>query len=441
MMKRRTWILTIALTLGAASPAWSENLLDVLDLAKRYDAQLQAAQAQYRAEREALPLATAALLPQVNVFGSWSKQATDYTKNDFGSTGTVKPSSASLGASLRLPLLRLDAWAGRDAAKAQVAKAEAALKEAEQALLLRVAEAYFQVLSRTDDLELARAEKNAIARQLEQAKQRYEVGLIAVTDVHEAQARYDLAVAQEIAAENALANAREALRVITGQTHEHLLRLSPDTPLVPPTPNDIDAWVAAAKDNSLTLQKARLALQAARARIRQQRAGRLPTLDLSASYQYNNNQNLFGAFDQEFSTTALSLELNAPLYQGGAISAGTRQARAQADAAHRQLEANEREVLRRTREAYLGVLAGMSHVKALRQALLSSESALKATEAGFEVGTRTAVEVLDAQRELYRARRDYARARYDYILNTLRLKQAVSALTEEDLTQVNQWLR
>ncbi len=438
----RAYTLILASAFALATPAvWAENLLDILELAKRNDAQLQAAQAQYRAEREALPAATAALLPSVSLFGSWNKQVTEYTKNDFGFTGTVKPSAYNLGLTLRQPLFRLDAWAGRDAAKAQVARAEAALKEAEQDLLLRVAEAYFQVLSRTDDLELARAEKNAIARQLEQAKQRYDVGLIAVTDVHEAQARYDLAVAQEIAAENALANAREALRVLTGQSHEHLLRLREDSPLVPPTPNDIEAWVKAAQENSLTLQKARLALESARARIRQKKAARYPTLDFSASYQYDNRQNMFGAFDQELTTSAIGIELNAPLYQGGAVSAGTRQARAQAEASRHQLEASEREVLRRTREAYLGVLAGMSHVKALRQALASSESALRATEAGFEVGTRTAVEVLDAQRELYRARRDYARARYDYLLNTLRLKQAVSALTEEDLTQINQWLR
>lgn len=439
-MKILRWWLLVAVGL-APNGIRAENLMDILDLARANDPQLKAAETTRAATHEDLPQSLAQLLPSLSLDGSWTKFSQDIlsVQPSMGvETGTQLFENRNLFVNLRQTVFNKGSLVLRRLAKVNVARADVEYERAQQDFILRVAERYFAVLSALDSLEFARAEKNAIARQLEQAKQRFDVGLIAITDVHEAQARHDLAIAQEIEAENGLANAREALREITGVLHQNLLLLRPDTPLVPPTPTNIDEWTATARDQNLALVSNRHSVDAARTAVDQQRAARYPTLGLGASYGYFDRGSPFGFESRD---AWVSLDAALTLYAGGAVESNIRRARLQYDTALLNLEQLEREVLRLTRNAYLGVLAGMSHVKALKQALISSESALKATEAGFEVGTRTAVEVLDAQREMFRARRDYASARYDYILNTLRLKQAVGMLSGTDLQQVNTWLQ
>lgn len=436
MFKR---LISAMVLCGAAAPAVADNLLEVYQLAVDNDPQFAAAVASRDVAVEALPQATSGYLPKLNAFGSWTEKSQDVIQTFPGaSTGTILGSDANASVTLRQPLLSLSTLAARRVAKANVAQAELQLEQAEQDLMLRVAETYFDVLAKMENLNFARAEKQAIARQLEQARQRFDVGLIAVTDVHEAQARHDLAVAQEIAAENNLAIAREQLREITGQLHNNLRQLRDQTPLVPPSPTNIDDWTQAAREQNLGVLVARRNVEAAQHNISQQRSARYPTVDATGSYGYFRNES---SFTQESTTAAVGLEMSMNIFQGGFISSKVSEARAQLRLREQNLEQTLRNSLRLTRASYLGVLAGMSHVKALSQALVSSQSALQATEAGFEVGTRTAVDVLDAQRELFRARRDYAQARYNYVLDTLRLKHAVGMLTREDLRQINSWLQ
>ncbi|WP_295537635.1 TolC family outer membrane protein, partial [uncultured Thioclava sp.] len=314
-------------------------------------------------------------------------------------------------------------------------KAEADYGAAKQELIVRVSSAYFDVLAALDNVEFSRAEKEATARQLEQAKQRFEVGLIAITDVHEAQAQYDLTVAQEITADNTLANTREALQEITGQYDETLQVLRDEIPLLEPVPSDADAWITQARQQNLSLQAARFAASAAKDEISRQRAGHYPTLDFVAN---KSNSVTHSTTGRETDAETLSLQLNVPLFAGGAVLSRTREAGYRANEARYRLEQTRRGVQRQTRNAYLGVLAGISRVKALEQAVVSSKKALEATEAGFEVGTRTIVDVLLSQRELFRAQRDHARSRYDYLLNTLRLKQSAGSLAVTDVEAISQ---
>lgn len=341
--------------------------------------------------------------------------------------------------SLRQPLYRGDVLAQISQSDASEQQAQAELNQAYQDLILRVTQAYFDVLAAQDSLGFAQAEKNAISRQLDQAKQRFEVGLIAITDVHEAQAAYDLAVASEIVAQNQLAISRQGLQELTGNPPGQLNPLGEGLKLTAPEPAHIDDWVNAALDNSFNIIAAEASAKVANQNLKLQRAGHHPSLDLVASYDFNDTGG--GSFgSRETTDTSIGLQLNVPIYQGGGTSAAVRSANASLYQARDGLEQQRRATRREASAAYLSVLAGISQVKALQQAVTSSESALNATEAGYEVGTRTTVDVLNAQRELFRTQRDASRARYDYILASLRLQQAAGMLDGEDVQQINAWL-
>lgn len=304
--------------------------------------------------------------------------------------------------------------------------------------MVRLAERYFLVLANMDNLAFAEAEEKSLSRQLDQAKQRFDVGLTAITDVQEAQAGFDRAVAQKIAAANGVDNAREALREIIGIYLEAQAAITENMPFVPPDPADPDQWTDTALAQNLDIAAAMHAVESSRQEIKVQNTGHLPTLDAVASYGYDKTGGRFGA--TKIHSDAVGLELNVPLFQGGFVSSRAREARARLDVSLEQLEIARRNTQRKTREAYLGVISGISQVYAFKQALISSETALRATEAGFEVGTRTAVDVIAAERVLSQSKRDYARAKYEYIQNSLRLKQAAGTLSHEDLAQINQWL-
>ena len=330
--------------------------------------------------------------------------------------------------------------AGLGQADALVAQAKATLDAAKQDLILRVASRYFAVLAAKDDLSFAKAERTAIHQQLIQTQQRYKVGLIAITDVQEAQARYDQTVARSIVAANALAISRESLREITANAPGQLAPLSNTHPLLKPDPEDINQWVSKALTQNAQLIATREAVEVAREEVSKQRAGHFPTLDLVANHSYGNyGGGQFGKRDVEDNT--ISLQLNVPLFQGGLVNSLTRAASYRLEEAKEKLEQQTRATEKQARNSYLSVIANISQVTALKQALASSQVALKATQAGFEVGTRTAVDVLDSQRGRYLALRDYAQVRYNYILETLRLKQAAGTLSEMDIQQLNPWLK
>ena len=430
-------VLLTALSLPAS--AMAGGLLDNYLLARDNDPQLKAADATRLAQGETKDQSVALLLPNISLSANTDDVETD-TDSNFAFNPSRQENFNTNGYNLTLtqPVYHHDHWVGLRQADATVAQAEADYGVAKPDLMIRLASSYFDLLAAQDNLDFARAEKEATARQLEQAKQRFEVGLIAITDVHEAQAQYDLTVAQEISADNLLANARESLQEITGQYEQNPALLQDEIPLLSPDPNDIEQWVKQATEQNLGLKSAEFASNVASEEINRQRSGHYPTLDVVASRNISNSNSSFGS---ESETDRISLQLNVPIFAGGAVNSRTRQAAYRAEASKQTLLQTRRSVVRQTRNAYLGVTAEISRVMALKQAVVSSAKANEATQAGFEVGTRTIVDVLLSQRELFRAKRDYARSRYDYILNTLRLKQAAGSLAQPDIEAIDKWLR
>ncbi len=419
------------------------DLIDVYQLALEQDVELKIARSQYLSAAEALPLASSLRYPQINLSANIADRDSDSSIPQSGLTArSVGGETSSYGFSVNLTqnIYNAETLAGIDIAEAEVARALAEYESSQQALMIRVAERYFDILAAEDNVEFAVAEKNAIDRQLEQAQKRFEVGLIAITDVHEAQARYDSAVAQELLAENLLENAYRALEVIISQVPSlALARLGKQLELSIPTPTNSDQWVDLALENNRSLVSSLAALNVAKHQRDQQSKGDYPTVDFTARYNHDEfDDEDLGDYDQQDLT--LAFQLNVPLYTGGRIDAAKQQAEFSYQAAKDNALLQRRLVSQQTRDNYLGVVSGISQVQALRQALSSSTTALEATEAGFEVGTRTSVDVLISLRETYRARRDYASARYDYLLNILRLKQAAGILSRDDLLEVSRWL-
>ena len=456
MSRLKFLLLPVVAGLIGIQAAPAEDLADVYRLAVQSDPLLREAEANRLAALETKPQARALLFPQVNVAASRTEIESEGAGSFFQpveGTSFVIPfnrqsddSQTSVTLQLQQTIFRWDQWVALRQADSSVAQAEANFRAAQQDVMTRVAQRYFDVLAARDTLESEEVAKEAIARQLEQSEKRFEVGLIAVTDVQEAQAAYDLAVAAQIAASRSLATARELLREITGEYFAELAGPDEDMPLESPLPASEEEWVAVAMDQNLNLISSRLGADIAREQIRIQRAGHFPTLDLVASRnEFDSEADLIvdgnsGPSTDDFTTDTISLQLNVPIFSGGATSSRTREAVYRHRAAKEQLERVARETERLTRDSYLGVLTGISRVQALRQAVESSRTALEATEAGFEVGTRTTVDVLDSRRNLLAAQTNYARSRYDYVLNLLQLKRAAGTLSAEDIAEVNGWL-
>ena len=416
------------------------DLFDVYNMARGSDPQYKQIEAANRATLEQKPQAMSQLLPSLQLSANTVSNDQDISSgpSSFGRGGDVSFNSHGYSLNLSQPVFRWDRWLGLKQADSRIEQANAELSVALQDLMIRVAESYFNVLSADDSLTFARAELKSLSRQLDQARQRFEVGLTAITDVQEAQAGYDRAVAQEIAAENNVDNAREGMREITGEYLTVFAGLTTEPPLVNPQPDDIDEWTNIALEQNLEVMATRAAVDTARQEVKRQTAGHLPTLDLLASQNYNKSGGRFG--DNKIHSTTVGLELNIPLFQGGLVSSRRREAQQRLQEQLERLEQVRRSAHRSTREAYLGVISGISQVKALKQVVISSETALQATLAGFEVGTRTAVDVVAAERVTSQAKRDYARSKYDYLIDTLRLKRAAGTLSDEDMQLVNQWL-
>jgi outer membrane protein len=437
MQKQTIKLFTIVVALGVAPGLRAENLLEVYRLAQQNDPTYLAAVAEYNAAKEASAKAWAPVLPQINLSGAHSE--IDNTKYDTVAgaiPGTYHTDSYSL--SLKQTIYHKEQFDAISVADAQVAQAEAKFNNAKLDLILRASQRYFDVLAAADNLVFAKAEREAIEQQLQQTKQRFEVGLTAITDVHEAQARYDQSVASEIGAKNQYAISREVLREMIHTMPGPLAKLQADTPLLKPDPDDVDTWVKTALDRNLLLLAAQKAMEAAKYGMGVARAGHYPSLDLKADY---TDYEASGGFTSKTQGTTVSLVLNFPLYAGGGVSAASREAAALHQQALELYEQQRRATERGTRNSYLTVIADISTVNALKQALKSSQTALEATKAGFEVGTRTAVEVLNSQQLMFLAERNYAKSRYDYLLETLRLKQSAGMLTDEDVMHINRWLQ
>ncbi|MDX1823876.1 MAG: TolC family outer membrane protein [Thiohalomonadales bacterium] len=437
---RKITIPALVTCLLVIQPLRAENLLEIYKTALENDPTYLAAYADYQAVVESKNQSVAPLLPNLNLSGSY-----DRAKQKYSDLGTYDFDETVYSLDLTQAIFRYDYWVALREANLQVAQAEANFRNARQDLILRVTQRYLEVLAAGDNLTFARSEMEAIGEQLNQTKQRYEVGLSAITDVHEAKARYDQAVAQNIEAENLLANTKENLREVTGQYYEHLAILSEKSPLVAPNPQDVDAWLDVAKERSLSLIAAEKAMQIAKEEISRNRAGHYPTLDLVASYSSREvdagDAPLTPITGRTIDLTRVGVQLNLPLYEGGRVSSLTREAAHRYQQAKDLYEQQRRATERDTRSSYLNVLANISSVKAFATALESTKTALQATEAGYEVGTRTAVDVLNSRRDVFSAERDYARSRYTYIQQTMRLRAAVGTLSEREIAAINKWLK
>ena len=411
-------------------PAWAEDLLQVYHQALDSDPVLKSAAASREAAQETKPQARALLLPNVGVTAEQGRT--------FGIAGSPTSQSSfnshNYAIGLVQPVYNRRSQVQQRVADAVVGQSDVDFQNARNQLILRVAQGYFGVLAALDNLTYATAEKNAFARQLEQANRRFEVGLATITDVYDAQARFDAAVSQEIDAINKLADARELLRQLTGQEYAQLKLLSERMPLSLPKPSDPEAWVTMALENNLNLRSAGFEVDQARENIKLQKAGHYPTLDLRAS-RVNLDNSI-----TDTSSSQVNLELTIPLYTGGAVSSQSRQAAYSYEAARQSLENEQRDTVRTVRNAYRGQETAISQIKALDQTRVSTRSALEANQAGYEVGTRTIVDVLDAERNVYLAARNYSAARYSYIANFLTLRQAAGQLSEADVAEINGWL-
>jgi len=437
---RRITILVI-LALGAA-PAGGADLLDIYRLAQGADAQYAAARAAWSAGQEKLPQGLAGLLPSASVTAF-----SQYTDRDLRfRTPAIPPNntrfnSNSISLSLSQPLYRPQNLAAYGQARTQVEQTDAVFAQAAQDLILRVAQAYFDILLAQDTVEFTHAQLVAIGRQLEQAKRNFEVGTATITDTHEAQSRYDITVSTEIAARNDLEIKKRQLELIIGRPAPGVAALGKRFELRLPEPNSMDRWVAEAADHNIQVRASRANLEFASQEIERNRAAHRPTLDAFASYSETGaGSGIQGGPGTDNTSKVVGLQLAVPIYQGGLTSSRVREAVANEDKARQELESARRSAELAARQTFLSVTNGLAQVRALEAALVSSQSSLDSTRLGQEVGVRTQVDVLNAQQQLLQTRRDLAQAKYNYILALLRLKSSAGQLTDQDLAVANSWL-
>jgi outer membrane protein len=441
-------------TLAAASlacfSASAADLKEVYERALTSDPLIREADANRLATRESKPQALAALLPQLNADGTWNDTVDSNATGTFSLPGeppepqvnNFDGDSSSWALELRQSVFRWENWATLKRANSERAQAEADYVVAQQDLILRSAEAYFNVLAARDTLEAAQAAYDAIARQLEQSEKRFEVGLIAVTDVQDAKAAFDSASAALIQAKRNLANAGELLRELTGDAWESLEKPGNDMPLNSPNPENPEDWVKLAMEQNASLNSSRLAAEITRANINVERGGHVPAVDLVVRRGHDESEGVQtgtspGDVTSDGYDTVYGLQVTVPIFSGGNTSSRVRQAQYRHSAARERLERTARATERSTRDAYLGVNSEVARVQSLKQAVESAQTALAATEAGYEVGTRTSIDVLQARQRLFQSQTDYARSRYDYLLNVLRLQQAAGTLDRKGLDDIN----
>jgi outer membrane protein len=439
-MKKTISALIIGLVCATNSTLVNaEDLLSVYKQAQASDPTVLKLQALFNASKEDIDQARSVLLPQLSAAASYTESEGEFISASSDRILTNKSDTLRYGLNLNMQLYNHSTWLRLDNAKKAAHRSDVTFQSAKQELIVRVTKAYFDVLSAKDDLDFAKAEKSAIERQLEQTKQRYSVGLKAVTDVHEAQSQYDNAVTSEIRAENSVFTAEEALRVITNVYPRDLNILNTERfSTSRPIPDSANEWQQTAEAKNLDLISQKIAVDVAKENINIARSGHYPTLSLTGSYASSDQDNEVN--NPALDSQSIGITLNVPIYSGGAITSAVRQAQSNYVAASQDLEQTHRNVVRNTRNAYNTVIAAVSAIKALEQALVSAESALKATDAGFEVGTRTIVDVLDSTRNLYNAKRNLSSTRYNYVQSILSLKRAAGTISEQDLININKGL-
>lgn len=433
--------LFISAALGSMSTsAFADSLAEIYDLAKQNDPQLLSVAAQRDQAFEAITSSRSALLPQINLTAGYNltRGDTEYDSNLINDVSN-DANALTAGVSFSQALYNRASWISLDTAEKSARQADATYAATQQALILRVSQAYFEVLRAQDNLVFVRAEKAAVGRQLEQTKQRFEVGLSAITDVHDAQAQYDQVLADEVLAENALTNSYESLREITGQEHKDLNILDTRRFTASPSTVPAESLIDEAKTKNLTLLSSRILQDIARDNISLASSGHLPTLSLDGGYNYGDTSH--SSRDNTTDNFNIGVNLAVPLYTGGNVTSQTKQAEYAYVAASEDLEAQYRSVVKDVRAQNNNINASIGALRAYEQAVISARSALEATEAGFDVGTRTIVDVLDATRRLYDANKNLSNARYDYILSVLQLRQAVGTLSEQDILDVDAGLK
>ncbi|MCF8779848.1 outer membrane channel protein TolC [Vibrio sp. IRLE0018] len=427
--------LLIGAALGSlSSSVWADSLAEIYDLAKQNDPQLLSVQAKRDAAFEAVTSSRSTLLPQINLTAGYNLRRGD-TDLDAGATIDNDQNALTAGINFSQELYQRSSWITLDNAEKTARQADASYAATQQGLILRTAQAYFEVLKAQDNLEFVRAEKAAVARQLEQTKQRFEVGLSAITDVHDAQAQYDGVLADEVLAENSLTNSYETLREITGQEHKNLNVLDTKRFSASHSNASAEALIEEAQEKNLSLLSARINKDIAKDTISLASSGHLPSLTLDGGYNYADVSS--STNDGTTNNFNVGVNLVVPLYTGGNTSSQTKQAEFNYVAASQDLEATYRSVVKEVRAQNNNINASIGALRAYEQSVVSARSALEATEAGFDVGTRTIVDVLDATRRLYDANKNLSNARYNYILSVLQLRQAVGTLSEQDVLDVD----
>lgn len=430
-MYRKT-LLASALALFLSPALQAAGLLEVYQDAVKQDAELAVERARLETSRAQTRQATSYLLPQINASGTFSSVDIEDAPDKINNTNfTISANQA---------LFNGEAWFGRSAAKAAFNAAEASYFDAEQNLLLRVSEAYFNVLRAEDNLRSSEAEEQAIKRQLDQAQEQYDVGLISITNVLEARAAYDGARAARIGTEAALMISYEDLEQITGERYEQIDALNKKLPIVAPVPNNRQAWVDQALTASLILQAAEAGLKASEQSLKSKRSKHLPTVGLFAEYSKDSDLPNPTTRKAGYDQTVIGIRADLEIYGGGLSSASIREGSAALDEAKSNEELAKRQILQQTRSLFTQVSTDVLVVQARKLAIQSAESALEATRTGYEVGTRNIVDVLNAERALWGAKRDYDASRYDYVINQLRLKRVAGSLEEKDLQELNRWL-
>ena len=446
----------IAVLLASAFVSLNAHAIDLVQVyqqALANDATFASARASLAAGRERVTQGRAGLLPIVGLTGTTARNSSDFSPFNEGETVVVGgvPTLVRAGGSnlttseytlaLSQPLFRWDRWQTYEQSKLAQAIAEAQFAQAQQDLITRVAQAYFDVLSAQDTLESTRAQKSAVTEQLASAKRNFEVGTQTITDTHEAQAAYDLVVAQEFAAVNDLENRRSALQAIIGTDPGTLAPLQSGVTLAPPQPATVDPWVSSAENQNYGVTVSQLSLESAKRDIKRNRAGHLPTLDLVASSRRTDTGGRLANASGVNQNNSIAVQWSVPIFSGFAVTSRVRESIALEDRARNELEVTRRNAALQARQSFLGVNSGLAQVRALQAAEVSSQSALESNKLGYQVGVRINIDVLNAQRQLYQTRTDLARARYNTILNGLRLKAASGSLREADLLPVNNLLQ
>ncbi len=421
----------------------TQTLMDIYQQALANDVELASALSANKAAQEIIEQGKALYRPSINFNSTANNSHTDirFLDSNIQGDGRADFNSYRAAVEARQPIYRKQNLVQIDQAKTQVSQADKQYHLSQQSLILRTTEAYFQVLVAKDQIDLILAQKQAILSQLEQAKATFEVGTSTITDVNEAQARYDLIVAQEVKAVNDLEIAKRNVQLITGERPEGLASIKSDI-VVSPVSETMDDWLAITRTNNLNIQIQQDAVTLAKQQVELANAGHLPTLDAIASYSRSYTDGSPTPFNagNDLKNATIGLELSIPIYQGGAISSRARQAVHNQQKAQDDLNVARRRAELDTQQAYLNLSTSIAQVSALEQALRSSETQLDSTQLGYEVGVRTSVDVLDAQQQLFAAKRDLLKSRYDYLLNLVRLKTTTGLVAESDIADINQSL-